>query len=216
MKRVIIYILLLFSCVLTFGQKFTREVTHRKPTINEFIFWEHVYEENTNEEGKVEASLIEELSGFDDYGPYPIIKDSIQMTFKVGSIKRVNNFYTLKKNKIVKAEVYYIYLNPFVDGNTLKRSFNYFGKLITEEVTYGILTVCKESNRKDKKIKKGDIYNFTIYTFFDKKLPLLYSGAVCPLFIDNACNLTYSMGVDGNFYSTPNLNGLYYKEDGDE
>jgi hypothetical protein len=195
-----------------FAQKYSRNVTYRKPTLTEFIYWRSIYTENIDNKGKVHTSLIEKLLGFNSYQDDFVLKDSIKMQFKVLGIERINNFYSLSNNKITKAKVYTIYLSPIVDGEVLKRKFDYFGKEFIENVSYRILTVCKETKRKQEIIKEGDIYNFYLYTFFDKALPILYSGSVCPVFIDGTCNLSYPIGEIEDFYITPNLKGLYYEE----
>lgn len=204
--------ILLFLAGSLFAQRYSRNITHRKPTIKEFIYWKSIYSENTDNKEKAHTSLIEKLLGFNSYQHGFVLKDSIKMQFKVLGIERINNFYSLTNNKITRAKVYTIYLSPIVDGEILKRKFDYFGKEYIENVSYRVLTVCKETKRKQEIIKEGDIYNFYLYTFFDKALPLLYSGSVCPLFIDGVCNLSFPIGAYGDFYITPNLKGLYYEE----
>ena len=84
--------ILLFLAGSLFAQRYSRNITHRKPTIKEFIYWKSIYSENTDNKEKAHTSLIEKLLGFNSYQHGFVLKDSIKMQFKVLGIERINNF----------------------------------------------------------------------------------------------------------------------------
>lgn len=213
MKKV--FLLLVLStifCKVGFSQfEFTKE----ESLIAKILYFSKQYKEHKTHNNKINASIIDYKEFLNDNDTIlREIKDSIQMEFEVVTIEKMTDFYkvkigeNLKDKKLKKVDVYHITLCPIVEGKRQKQTVYILGKKYVEDVTYHIFSV-GDTVLKSKRIKEGQRYNFLLLSFFDKELPDMY-GYLVPVCFDNVCTLRFPIGMLGNFYTTPNLKGLYY------
>lgn len=211
-KPFLILVLYILICNIAFAQSY---FTKEEQLMGNIRFFTKEYKAHKTYNNKIKASIID-YKRFMDSNDTILrdIEDSIQMEFEVGTIEKVDDFYKIKigektEDQMLKnVDVYHITLCPIVEGKRLRDTVYILGEMHVGDVTYHIYSVA-DTVLKSEKITEGQRYNFLLLSFFDKQLPSMYSYLV-PLCFDNVCTLRFPIGRLGNFYTTPNLKGLYY------
>lgn len=211
-KFLLVLVLFILVCNMASAQvRYTK-----KETMNHIDYFAKQYKAHKTYNNKIKASIIDyKGSRYSSDTILREIKDSIQMEFEVGTIERMDGFYKIEKgkeikdNKLKKVDVYHIMLCPVVDGKILIDTVYIWDKMFVGPVTYHVFSV-EDTILKSEKIIVGQRYNFLLLSFFDKKFPLMYNGYLTTLCFDEVCTLRFPIGQYSNFYTTPNLKGLYY------
>lgn len=123
-------------------------------------------------------------------------KDSIREVFIIRKIEKVKYAYCKIDNILYPKNVYKIYLQCISNP-----SFNY---------VYQVLSIEDKVEGKTK-IKEGEKYNLLLISYFARDK--FRQGNYYDILLDDVYMVFVPMHVWGlNFYTTPNLKGLYYND----
>ncbi|MDR1006109.1 MAG: hypothetical protein LBL74_04520 [Bacteroidales bacterium] len=161
------------------------------------------YRSIKNKSGKINVSKL-----FENANRQEIIEDSIQKTFEIVGIEKLDSCYKVDKNTLEPIDAYVISVSNVIDGNLKKDTFNILGEQYPLTGVYHILSC--DTMQNGIKIEIGQRYNMLLISYFDRILPNMYHETNMPICLNNICILHFPIGFIMNFYTTPNLKGLHY------